>query len=124
MRRTAPSLSELQSGSSSCFWLLLSRRSRDGKRSKQSIIFIVWPCREEQSSCQSICAGQRIRAMAELQRPKPINLNRRSRDRMHQTDGFKFTSVSKLVRIEGMNTSVTEVTHQQVTAEPAKARRR
>src|SRR5215470_2407275 len=123
MRRTVPSLSELQSGAPSCFWLLLSWRLRDGKRSKQSITFIVWPCREEQSSCQSICAA-RSHAMAELQRPKPINLNRRSRDRMHQTDGFKFTSRSKLVRIEGMNTSVTEVAHEQVTAEPAKVRRR
>src|SRR5215470_4693317 len=123
MRRTVPSLSELQSGAPSCFWLLLSWRLRDGKRSKQSITFIVWPCREEQSSCQSICAG-RSRTMAELQRPKPVNLDRLSRGRMQQTDGFEFTSLSKQGRIESMNTSVTEVAHEQVTAEPAKIRRR
>ena len=104
-------------------FMMPSWRLRDGKRSKQSITFVVWPCREEQSTCQSICAA-RSRAMAELQRPKPINLNRLSRGRMQQTDGFEFTSLSKLVRVEGMNTSVTEVAHEQVTAEPAKVRRR
>ena len=50
--------------------------------------------------------------MTELKCPEAIDLNWSTGRRMKQTDSFKLTNFSQLVRIENMNTSIAEIANE------------
>jgi hypothetical protein len=69
------------------------------------VFFLGWAGGKEQRIQRPVCGG----AVTELKRPQALDLDRPSGSGMKQTDSFELTSLSKLVRIESMNTTVAEV---------------
>src|SRR5438034_11661550 len=59
--------------------------------------------------------------MAELQCPKPVDLDRPAARRMHQSNSFEFTSRSERIWIKRMNAAVSEIAHEKIATKPAKA---
>src|SRR4029450_10152158 len=58
--------------------------------------------------------------MAELQRPKPLDLDRLAGCRMKQANSFEFTLRSLRSWIKRMNATVSEIAHEQIATKPAK----
>src|ERR1041385_350941 len=87
---------------------LPSRRSDINQRSEETMIHSRRSSSKEKRSQRPVGTS----AMTELKCPKPIDLDRLSGSRMKQADGFKLTNLSQLVRIESMNTSISEVANE------------
>src|SRR4029453_10942327 len=63
------------------------------------------------------CVG----AMAELQSPKPVDLDRPAGCRMKQANSFEFTIRRQRIWIKRMNATVSKIAHEQIATKPAKA---
>ena len=90
---------------------LPSRRCDTHQGSEETVILFRGSSSKEQGIRQSVGTG-RGGAMTELKCPETIDLNWSTGRRMKQTDSFKLTNFSQLVRIENMNTSIAEIANE------------